>query len=90
MKYDTNEIYMLLEFISEQITEINDNVRVLLNRSLSTTEPRKNPIPTQTPVIDRDKVKALRKAGWSYSQIAEELNASKSTIAKIVQKEERK
>lgn len=34
--------------------------------------------------IDRGKLFALAKAGWSYAKIADELNCSKGTVAKIV------
>lgn len=83
MKYSTNEIYMMLEFMAEQISEINDNVRVLINRSLSGKDRS-----TESEVsIDYGKVKALRKAGWSYSKIAEEMGCSKSAVAAIIRKE---
>lgn len=85
MKYSTVDIYVLLERLTEEVGEINENVHILLNKKLG-TQTRK-PVPEETATIDRGKVLALRKAGWSYSRIADEMECSKSAIANIIRKD---
>jgi orotate phosphoribosyltransferase-like protein len=42
-----------------------------------------NPKPQTKPAIDRGKVRALRNAGWSAKEIADEMNCSEGTIWNI-------
>lgn len=90
MKYTTVDIYIMLERITEDISEINENVRILMNKKLGSrsrkpTDEDRDEDSGET--IDRGKVLALRKAGWSYSKIAEEMQCSKSAIANIIKEE---
>lgn len=43
-------------------------------------EPKPAPDPTKKKDIDMGKVKALRKAGWAYAKIADEMGVSTQTI----------
>lgn len=81
---------VLLEAIFEQVSEINDLLRIFLNRSLS-GKPRSKLDTTTTPTgIDKGKIIALRKAKWTFRDIAEEVGCSKTTAIRIVQAEEKK
>lgn len=52
----------------------------LLKPQEKPTEPKPAPDPTKKKDIDMGKVKALRKAGWAYAKIADEMGVSTQTI----------
>jgi ribosome-binding protein aMBF1 (putative translation factor) len=84
----SNEYDVVLEAIFEQVSEINDNLRILLNRTLSgKSRSSWNDDDVTESGIDKGKIRALRKAGWSFQKIAEEVGCSKSAVLEIVKKE---
>lgn len=85
--HTTDDIHAMLEFIAEQVSEINDNTRILINRKLGSRSRKPTPEDHEEDsgeIIDKGKIIALRAAGWSYSQIADEMQCSKSAVAYII------
>lgn len=70
-----SDIYEVLVRIAESLESIEESIRIKKNHDI---------IKTYASEIDKGKILALRNAGWTYKDIAEEVGCSKSEVAYVI------